>query len=98
MTFRTNPSRRTSTPRSSCLRSPNEWSGLQSRTDSAAMMTDREDAAFALEEATIAQLHAAIRSGKTTLVEVVQRYIDRARAYNGASSLLLTEDGAAVPE
>jgi amidase len=62
------------------------------------MTKDREDAAFALEEATIAQLHAAIRSGKTTLVKVVQRYIDRARAYNGVASLLLTEDGAAVPE
>src|ERR1044072_1525257 len=61
-------------------------------------MTEKENAAFQLEEATIAQLHEAIRSGKTTLVQVVQRYIDRARAYNGVSSLLLTEDGAAVPE
>ena len=58
----------------------------------------REEAPFQLEEATIAQLHEAIRSGKTTLVKVVQRYIDRARAYNGVSSLLLTEDGATVPE
>ena len=62
------------------------------------VMIDQEGAPFQLEEATIAQLHAAIRSGKTTLVEVVQRYIDRARAYNGVSSLLLTEAGAAVPE
>ncbi len=62
------------------------------------MTTDPGDAAFQLEEATIAELHAAIRSGKTTLVKVVQRYIDRARAYNGVSSLLLTEDGAAAPE
>jgi amidase len=62
------------------------------------MTSDQEDAPFQLEEATIAQLHAAIRSGKTTLVKVVQRYIDRARAYNGVSSLLVTADGAAVPE
>src|ERR1700732_2235517 len=53
---------------------------------------------FHLEEATIADLHEAIGAGKTTLVEVVQRYIDRARAYTGTACLLLTEDGASVPE
>src|SRR5436853_3717077 len=53
---------------------------------------------FRLEEATIAHMHEAIRSGKTTLVQIVQGYIDRARAYNGVASLLLTEDGASVPE
>ena len=62
------------------------------------MTTDRGDAPFQLEEATIAEMHEAIRSAKTTVVKIVQRYIDRARAYNGVSSLLLTEDGAAVPE
>jgi Asp-tRNA(Asn)/Glu-tRNA(Gln) amidotransferase A subunit family amidase len=51
-----------------------------------------------LEEATIAEMHEAIRSGQTTLVKIVQGYIDRARAYNGVASLLLTEDGASVPE
>src|ERR1700676_332622 len=56
------------------------------------------ETSFQLEEATIADLHEAIRAGKTTLVEVVQRYIDRARAYNGTACLLLTEDGANVPE
>src|ERR1700754_5147976 len=59
---------------------------------------DRDDAPFRLEEATIGQMHDAIRSGKTTLVAIVQRYIDRARAYNGVSSVLLTENGAPVPE
>jgi amidase len=53
---------------------------------------------FQLEEATIADLHEALRSGKTTVVEVVQRYIDRARAYNGVACLLLTQDGADVKE
>jgi len=53
---------------------------------------------FQLEEATIAQLHEAIRSGQTTLVKIVRGYIDRARAYNGVASLLLTEDGASVPQ
>src|SRR6202166_552514 len=56
------------------------------------------ETSFRLEEATIAQLHEAIRAGKTTLVEVVRQYIDRARAYNGVACLLLTEDGANVPE
>ena len=53
---------------------------------------------FHLEEATIAELHAAIKAGQTTCVEIVQHYIDRARAYNGVASLLVTEDGAPVPE
>ena len=54
------------------------------------------DSAFHLEEATIDELHAAIKAGKITVVEVVQRYIDRVRAYNGVSSMLVTEDGATV--
>src|SRR5262252_10748854 len=53
---------------------------------------------FVLDEATIDELHAAIRAGQITCVEVVQRYIARARAYNGVCSLLVTEDGAPVPE
>src|SRR4051812_33126691 len=59
--------------------------------------TNASDAPFQLEEATIAQLHEAIRAGKITLTQVVQRYIDRACAYNGVSSLLLTENGAPLP-
>jgi amidase len=53
---------------------------------------------FQLEEATIDDLHRAIRAGETTLVAVVQHYIDRARAYNGVASVLVTEDGAPVAE
>ena len=53
---------------------------------------------FRLEEATIDELHRAIRSGQTTLVEVVQRYIDRVRAYNGVATLLVTPDGVPVAE
>ena len=54
------------------------------------------DRPFRLEEATIDDLHRAIRSGATTCVEVVQQYIDRARAYNGVCSALMTEDGRPV--
>ena len=53
-------------------------------------------ASFQLVEATIDQLHAAIQAGDTTCVAVVEEYIARARAYNGVSSLLVTEDGAPV--
>src|SRR3984885_14566642 len=53
---------------------------------------------FRLEEATIDDLHQAIRDGRTTCVAVVQGYIDRVRAYNGVSSMLVTEDGEPVPE
>ena len=53
---------------------------------------------FRLEEATIDELQAAIKSGQTTCVEIVQHYIDRVRAYNGVASCLITEDGAPIPE
>lgn len=52
---------------------------------------------FEVVEASINDLHAAIRAGRTTLVDVVQQYIDRAGAYNGVSSMLVTEDGLPVP-
>src|SRR5260370_32851708 len=63
-------------------------------------MADREAARqrFRLEEATIDELHAAIKAGETTCVAVVEHYIARARAFNGVASLLVTEDGVSVPE
>jgi Asp-tRNA(Asn)/Glu-tRNA(Gln) amidotransferase A subunit family amidase len=60
--------------------------------------TNRRNAPFVLEEATIGELHQAIRSGQTDCVSVVRHYIDRVRAYNGVASMLVTEDGAPVPE
>src|SRR5437868_7496788 len=53
---------------------------------------------FRLEEATIDELHAAIRAGETNCVTVVRQYIERARAYNGVASLLVTEAGGQIPE
>jgi Asp-tRNA(Asn)/Glu-tRNA(Gln) amidotransferase A subunit family amidase len=53
---------------------------------------------FRIEEATIDELHAALREGRTTVVALVEAYIARAKAYNGVASLLVTEDGAPVPE
>jgi hypothetical protein len=54
-------------------------------------------AAFAIEEATIDGIHAALRSGQTTCTAVVQAYIERARAYNGVCTRLVTADGADIP-
>jgi Asp-tRNA(Asn)/Glu-tRNA(Gln) amidotransferase A subunit family amidase len=61
-------------------------------------MTQEAGEPFRLEEATIDDLHRAIRDGTTTCVAVVQRYIDRVRAYNGVSSMLVTADGEPVPD
>ena len=55
------------------------------------------DKPYRVEEATIAELHQAIREGRTTCVDVVKQYFERVRAYNGVASMLVTEDGAPVP-
>jgi Asp-tRNA(Asn)/Glu-tRNA(Gln) amidotransferase A subunit family amidase len=62
------------------------------------MDSPRGDTPFGIDEATIEDLHAAIRAGRTTCVAVVQQYLERARAYNGVASRLVTEDGLPVPE
>jgi len=51
---------------------------------------------FQLEEATIAQLHDAIRAGETTCVKVVEHYLARIRSFNGVASKLVTREGADV--
>src|SRR5215467_13414632 len=51
---------------------------------------------FRLDEATIDDLHGAIRAGETTCVDVVRHYIARVRAFNGVASRLVTQDGAPV--
>src|SRR5262245_23771792 len=51
-----------------------------------------------LEETTIDEMHAAIRTGEITCGQIVQHYINRARAFNGVASALVTEDGAPVPQ
>ncbi len=53
---------------------------------------------FQLEEATIDDLHHAIKNGNTTVVAVVQHYIERVRKYNGVASVLVTKDGEPVAE
>ena len=59
--------------------------------------TSLQDKPFRLEEATIDELHQAIKAGRTTCVSVVEHYIARVRAFNGVASVLVTEDGKPVP-
>ena len=53
---------------------------------------------FNIEEITISGLHAAIQNGDTTCKEVVQNYINRAKAYNGACTVLVTKDGGSIEQ
>src|SRR5512139_2419897 len=68
-----------------CERSMDERLGLQKSK-------------FQVEEATIDELHVAIKAGETTCLAVVQHYLARVRAFNGVASMLVTEDGRKVPE
>jgi len=52
---------------------------------------------FQIEEATISDVHRAIKAGQMTCHGLVQTYISRAKAYNGVSNQLVTEDGAPIP-
>jgi Asp-tRNA(Asn)/Glu-tRNA(Gln) amidotransferase A subunit family amidase len=66
-------------------------------TDTLTRKPEAQPASFRLEEAIIADLHAAIRAGATTVIAVVQHYLARVRAFNGVASMLVTADGAPVP-
>lgn len=57
-----------------------------------------EKGAFHLEEATIDDIHSAIKSGKITCEGLVKAYLARAAAYNGPCTRLVTEDGAPIDE
>lgn len=52
---------------------------------------------FHLEEATIDDIHTAIKSGEITCKGLVQSYMARAKAYNGACTNLVTADGKSIP-
>lgn len=58
--------------------------------------TNTASTEFEIVEAKISDLHAAIQSGSTTCVQVVQAYIDRTKAYNGICTALVTPDGAPI--
>ncbi|MET0213451.1 MAG: amidase, partial [Vicinamibacterales bacterium] len=52
---------------------------------------------FHLQEATIAGIHTAITTGQTSCRAIVEAYINRAKAYNGVCTSLVTPDGAPIP-
>src|SRR4030067_791544 len=52
-----------------------------------------QEGGFQLEEATIADVHRAIQAGQLTCRGLVQAYIDRAKAYNGARARRVASDG-----
>lgn len=52
---------------------------------------------FHLVEATIGDIHNAIKTGQTTCQGIVQAYLKRAAAYNGVCTQLVTRDGAPIP-
>jgi len=52
---------------------------------------------FHVEEKSITDIQDAIKSGQTSCKQVVQAYLDRAKAYNGSCTALLTKDGAPIP-
>ena len=64
---------------------------------SAVVQTEgNQSGAFRLEEATIEGIHRAIQGGQISCQGLVQAYVDRARAYNGACTQLVTSDGAPI--
>jgi amidase len=71
-------------------------SSPQANTGSMAKTAPATAVPFQLEEATIDEMHAAIRAGAITVVQIVQHYIARARAFNGVASKLVTEDGKPI--
>src|ERR1700676_506747 len=52
---------------------------------------------FHLQEGTIDDVHRAIQDGRITCRGLVELYLHRAKAYNGASNVLVTKDGAPNP-
>ncbi len=56
----------------------------------------KSKAPFRIEEATIDDMQRAIQDGTTTCKGLVQAYLNRAKAYNGMCTRLVTRDGADI--
>ena len=56
----------------------------------------RQPDVFHLEEATIEEIHHAIRDGQISCRRLVQAYVDRAGTYNGVCTQLVTIGGAPI--
>lgn len=51
---------------------------------------------FKVEEASIEDIQTAIQKGQVTCKQVVEAYLERASAYNGSCTALVTEDGGPI--
>lgn len=71
----------------------------QSKSALTAAPVSRRSAGFQIEEATIDDVHAAIRQGRTTCRDVVQAYVQRARfsPSGGGPVTVLHEDTRELP-
>jgi len=56
----------------------------------------KSDNSFHVEEATLPDIQSAIQAGKVSCRQVVQLYLNRVKAYNGACTALLTKDGKPI--
>src|ERR1035438_5366125 len=70
---------------------------LLALTLAAAEAAHSQQVGFHLEEATIDDVHRSIRDGQITCRGLVQLYMNRAKAYNGVSNVLVTKDGEPIP-
>ena len=61
-----------------------------------AQSTTGQPDGFRLEESTIEGIQLAIQEGQISCQGLIQAYVDRARAYNGACTQLVTVDGGPV--
>ena len=82
---------------SAALLSAGLAAGQATTAKTASPPASRGSRTFHVEEATIADVHRAILQGDTTCKAIVQSYIERARAYDGACVQLVTRDGASIP-
>lgn len=70
--------------------------GIQPQRSQNAPARPAQPFRFHLQEATIDDIHRAIREGQITCGGLVQLYINRAKAYNGVVDELVTRDGAPI--
>src|SRR6478609_3085062 len=68
-------------------------SGLLAMLSTGAQAAEKK---FTLQEATIADVQSAIQGGQITCKGLVQAYLNRAKAYNGICTALITADGKPV--
>ena len=70
--------------------------GVQPQSPQSAPPRPAQPFRFHLQEATIDDIHRAIREGQISCRGLVQLYINRAKAYNGVADELVTRDGAPI--